>query len=185
MNNLTSSPRRRGAPAGNLNAVKHGFYSSRFRKTDRDALDNNEFTGLSQEIAMLRLLIRRVVHEAARIEDFYQLLETLRVVSLASSSLSHLAKTHTLIAASPSDELALALHQAIAELSVERGIKGRYSQSGYDVDLPSLQSPPTPSGEEPAPSLSRGRGELPSFSLGEDPSEDDLPLASRFSHSPN
>jgi hypothetical protein len=134
MNTHISNTTRRGAPAGNLNAVKHGFYSSRFKKTERNALDSNEFPGLTQEIAMLRLFIRRVVQESAQIQDYILLLETLRVISLASSSLSHLAKTHTLLASSNND-VAEALSQAITEVLAEKRAEGRAIKSSVSTPL--------------------------------------------------
>ena len=134
MNTHISNPPRRGAPAGNLNAVKHGFYSSRFKKAERNALDSNEFPGLSQEIAMLRLFIRRVVQESANIQDYILLLETLRVVSLASSSLSHLCKTHTLLASSNND-VAEALSQAIQEVLAEKRAEGAAIKSSISASF--------------------------------------------------
>jgi hypothetical protein len=117
MNNQTSSkPRRRGAPLGNLNAVTHGFYSARFNKTDRTALAESNFTGLAEEIALLRLFIRRVVYESSNLKDFDRLLDTLRVICLASASLSHLVKTHAFLSNSKESEFSQALQQALDDI---------------------------------------------------------------------
>lgn len=90
-------PRRRGAPPGNTNAVKSGYYSKRFKKSERDALESKDFTGLDDEIALLRLFIHRVISESLSLDDPLYHLEVLRVISLASSSLSRLIRTHTLL----------------------------------------------------------------------------------------
>ena len=57
--------RSRGAQPGNLNAVKHGFYSAHFHQADLAAFETNTFTGLNDEIALLRLYIHRAVELGA------------------------------------------------------------------------------------------------------------------------
>ena len=41
---------------GNTNALKHGFYSRRFRSADLQDLDTHDFSGLQDEIVMIRAL---------------------------------------------------------------------------------------------------------------------------------
>jgi hypothetical protein len=115
----SSSTRRRGAPLGNLNAVKTGFYSTRFKKSERSAIEKGNFTGLVEEIALLRLYIHRVVAESLQIDDFVCHLEVLRVLSLASSSLSRLLKIHTLMIESPDEEFQQLLERAVREVNQE------------------------------------------------------------------
>jgi division protein CdvB (Snf7/Vps24/ESCRT-III family) len=53
---------KRGAPKGNLNAIKHGYYSrafSRLEKTDLNRIDEN----LTSEINALRVIGRRIMTE--------------------------------------------------------------------------------------------------------------------------
>ena len=51
--------RKRGGQPGNTNAVKHGFYTKNFSLAERRGLvDTNEIV-LGDEIALLRVLIRR------------------------------------------------------------------------------------------------------------------------------
>src|SRR5512146_2641399 len=91
------SPRRRGAPLGNTNALKHGFYSRRFKRTDIKDLDACEFSGLKDEITMLRVYIRRVIEMSNGMQDFYEAMTLLRVLCLASDSLTRLLKTQNLL----------------------------------------------------------------------------------------
>lgn len=106
-------PRRRGAPPGNTNAVKSGYYSKRFKKSERDALESKDFTGLDDEIALLRLFIHRVISESLSLDDPLYHLEVLRVISLASSSLSRLVRIHTqLFESSATDRLIEQLNEA-------------------------------------------------------------------------
>jgi hypothetical protein len=53
--------RRRDAPPGNLNAIKHGFYSRGFRTMDIKDLDAMLENGLESEISMLRVSTRRLL----------------------------------------------------------------------------------------------------------------------------
>jgi hypothetical protein len=54
--------RKRGAPYGNQNAVKHGFYSRKLDPADRLDLDIAAgVEGVDEEIALLRLQIRKAV----------------------------------------------------------------------------------------------------------------------------
>ena len=56
----TSTRKKPGAPEGNWNAFKHGFYSKRFRPLELSDLDTALGDGLEDEIALLRVIIRRV-----------------------------------------------------------------------------------------------------------------------------
>jgi len=113
------SPRRRGAQLGNTNALKHGFYSRRFLKSEMDDLETTNYTGLRDEIAMLRVCIRRIIEWGVSIQDFPEALNFLRVVSLATASLSRLVRTQEAIAGS---DMESALEKAIGEVAVELGI---------------------------------------------------------------
>jgi len=141
-----SQPRRRGAPTGNHNAVKHGFYATKFKKSERTALDTSEFSGLSEEIALLRLYIRRVVAQSLQSDDFYQNLETLRVLSLACSSLSRLVRTHALVAMSGDDEFRQAFDDVMKEITKDLVNKDFSTWPSYDqARVPvSTAAPPDP-----------------------------------------
>ena len=91
------NPRRRGAPPGNLNALKHGFYSHLFRKIELGDLQALPLEGLQDEIGMLRVLIRRVMELAQDVQDLDQALRLLNTLSLATANLSRLVKTQHLI----------------------------------------------------------------------------------------
>jgi len=61
----------RGAPKGNTNALKHGFYSRQFRKTETDDLAALTEAGLSElasEISLLRVAISRTLKQATQAE---------------------------------------------------------------------------------------------------------------------
>jgi uncharacterized protein YjcR len=52
----------RGAPKGNLNALKHGFYSRLFRDAESSEADDDQLVNLENEITLLRVMIRRTMH---------------------------------------------------------------------------------------------------------------------------
>jgi uncharacterized protein YjcR len=91
-NNYHSPKRRRGAQPGNLNALKHGFYARQFHQAELNDLDQLVSSGLQDEIAMLRLIIRRVVQLAAQAESLDQLLRLLNTLSHATANLGRLMK---------------------------------------------------------------------------------------------
>jgi hypothetical protein len=51
--------KRRGAQPGNLNALKHGFYSRSFKDLENTDLEAMLAQDLDSEIAMLRVVVRR------------------------------------------------------------------------------------------------------------------------------
>jgi len=99
---LTPRPRRpgaqpgrrlRGAPLNNLNALKHGFYARKFRQADLIDLAESKFKGLEEEITMLRVFMRAVIERSSSAISLPESIEILRVLSLASASLTRMART--------------------------------------------------------------------------------------------
>jgi len=107
--------RRRGGQPGNRNALKHGFYASRFRKADLNALEACRSTGLADEINLLRVHIRRVVELGANVNQLDQSIDLLRALCFAVVSLTRLIKAHAFLATGP-DEITLAIQQVYDEL---------------------------------------------------------------------
>jgi hypothetical protein len=55
--------RKRGGQPGNTNALKHGFYTKNFSLAERRGLQAVEGVVLGDEIALLRVLIRRFAEQ--------------------------------------------------------------------------------------------------------------------------
>jgi hypothetical protein len=53
--------RRAGAPPGNTNALKHGFYTRRFKRAHLAGVESTDSSGLIEEIALIRVITRRLV----------------------------------------------------------------------------------------------------------------------------
>jgi hypothetical protein len=119
---LMQTKRKRGAPKGNTNALKHGFYSRRFN--DSEALELNDLkSGLIDEIALLRVLIRRVFEKVDEIDDDVEnWARMLNTLSIASTRLASLLKTQKNLNDGEGSELSNALIQALSEVKDELGI---------------------------------------------------------------
>jgi len=115
-------PNKRGAPKGNLNALKHGFYSPLFRPEEPD-FPPRESASLDQEITLLRLMIRRTIRLANDIDDFKDAAHLLDVVSAAAARLANLMKTQLILQGSrtqANQEISAAIHQINQELRSKR-----------------------------------------------------------------
>lgn len=87
------SRRGPGAPLGNTNALKHGFYAKKLRTVDLVDIENHSFYGLSEEILTLRVFIRRLIETTQHNDDPAVALSNLRVISQALTSLARLVRT--------------------------------------------------------------------------------------------
>jgi hypothetical protein len=132
----TSSPRTRGAPKGNFNALKHGFYTRRLRKHDLNGVESTDASGLIEEIALIRVFTRRLLESIGPDTDAYELVEFLRALCLASSTITRVVKTQFLIAAA-GPEMDDEIGEAIKAVNAEFAAKRLAYQN-------SLASPPSP-----------------------------------------
>jgi hypothetical protein len=116
---MPPSPRRPGAPTGNLNALKHGFYTRRLKKRDLTGVESTDVSGLVEEIALIRVFTRRLVESCLPDADSYELADILRILCLASSTITRLTKTQYLLSTNNTgldDEIAEAIRRVNAEL---------------------------------------------------------------------
>ncbi len=112
--------RRRGGQPGNHNALTHGFYSRYFTQVDVKDLGQYAFSGLDDEVALIRIYIRHLIELGSRPDSPYDPLTILRAICLASSSLTRLLKTQKLVFGQK-DELREMLDRVIAQAQEEQG----------------------------------------------------------------
>ncbi len=86
------SPRRRGAPPGNMNALKHGFYTRRFKKRDLTGVESTDVKTLIEEISLLRVFTRRLIESLGPDVDAYDLAAVVRILCLSLSSITRAMK---------------------------------------------------------------------------------------------
>ena len=105
MPKTTYHPIRRhgGGQPGNTNALKHGFYTRRFHKRDISGVETTSLKNLTEEIALIRIFIRRMVESAVQEPDYYNDIDILRAICLASGTITRVIKAQTFINSEPTD----------------------------------------------------------------------------------
>ncbi len=99
--------RKRGAPRGNHNAFKHGFYSAAFRNRERRILSQPSAADLATEIELLRVANYRFLHDlgaSAGPLDHKTQLAALRAVNLSVLSIKRLLQARSLLPLVSGDE---------------------------------------------------------------------------------
>ena len=112
-------PNSRGAPKGNLNALKHGFYSRLFHGSETSNLNDDQINNLEHEITLLRVMMWRTMELADGIDDLRQATRVLDALGAAAGRLANLLRaqkslteTHSQVA----DEISIAIQQVNTEL---------------------------------------------------------------------
>jgi len=104
-----------GAPRGNRNALKHGFYAKTFKPAERRELESVRQLSLNAEIDMLRVVVRRVFDLTATLDDPIVALRYVHVLTRAVTSLDRLVARQNELH-SERDEFDKNMHEALAEL---------------------------------------------------------------------
>ena len=119
-NNISkNNKRKRGGQPGNINALRHGFYSSLFIPLEAKDLEDILSTGLEDEIAMLRVATRRACKLANDADDIDQMIKALGALGLASIRTSRSLKAQKELG--DGDQALDAISTAINEVLKERG----------------------------------------------------------------
>lgn len=108
----------RGAPKGNLNALKHGYYSRLFRGNEEHELPE-EADNLEHEITLLRVMIRRTMLLADGIDDLREATRVLDALGAAAGRLAGLLRVQKSLGEERSkvaDEISVAIQQVNSEL---------------------------------------------------------------------
>jgi hypothetical protein len=115
--------RRSGAQPANHNALKHGFYSPRFADLELSDLNTALGDGLTDEISLLRVIIRRVFDFANDHE--FQSLETwsgsLNTLGAACTRLAGLLRTNQILGGGGPEDTLRELAQAFGFAAHELG----------------------------------------------------------------
>ena len=119
--------RKRGGQPGNTNALKHGFYTTNFSPAERKGLEGVKGVVLEEEIALLRVLIRRFAEKVLASEDAptHESGHHLAVISEAMLRLASLLRTHHMLGGSEADALGEALSLALDAVYAEMALEGR------------------------------------------------------------
>lgn len=109
---------RRGPPAGNLNALTHGFYARRLPAASLEGLDETGTHSLKDEIEVMRIFARKVAELGADVEDLNEAKSLLHILSIATSAINRLVRTHVFIP-DPATDPGHILQQTLLELEEE------------------------------------------------------------------
>jgi hypothetical protein len=112
-------PNPRGAPKGNLNALKNGFYSRLFQTSETSDLNEDESVSLEHEITLLRVMMRRTMELADGIDDLRQATRVLDALGAAAGRLANLLRVQKSLNENHrqmADEISIAIQQVNAEL---------------------------------------------------------------------
>jgi len=105
---------KRGAPKGNQNARKHGFYSQALTEAEKLQMEEAALVdGLDQEIALLRIKLRELVENSPDRIDLH--LE-------AASTLARLVRTRYQISKEQKKSLKEAITKVLTEVAAPLGI---------------------------------------------------------------
>ena len=112
--------RKKGTQQGNLNALKHGFYSRQFQERELMDLEEIDAEGLENEIAMLRVMMRRLMERINNCEDLEQLNAVVGTLGMASSRLASMLRTESFLGKKQGvdDEISRGLRAAAIDLGI-------------------------------------------------------------------
>jgi hypothetical protein len=105
---------KRGAPKGNQNARKHGFYSRALTEAEKVDLEEASFIeGIDQEIAFLRMKLKELAErEPDRVDLHIE----------AANTIARLIRTRYQISKEQKKSLKDAIHKVLTEVAVPLGI---------------------------------------------------------------
>ena len=106
----TGGPRRRGGQPGNLNALRHGFYSRALAAAGRETYQEAHEVAaddLAEEIALLRARIHRLLEAEP---------DNLELLSRALGELGRLCATQYRLRGSDADRLAEAMRTVMDDI---------------------------------------------------------------------
>ncbi len=139
---MSLSPKRsRGGQLGNLNALKHGFYTRRLKKRDLNGVEDTASKNPVDEIAIVRVFTRRLIEALDPEADAYQVASALRILCVALTSITRAMKVQHWLSQNSSG-LDDAISTAIREVNEELGTC--FSDSARAHNASAVQLPPTP-----------------------------------------
>ncbi len=111
---MRSKTTRRGAPKGNQNARKHGFYSKVLNEAEQLDLELvSGVEGIDDEIALLRVKIKSILEKDP---------ENIRLLAAATNALARLVKTKYNITKEQKKGLKEAIGNVLRDVALPLGI---------------------------------------------------------------
>ncbi len=114
-----TSKRPRGAPPGNLNALKHGFYSRTFREMDIVDLEAMLNKSLDSEINMLRVYTRQLLELSQGNTDAEQGIRVLTVLGITATRLANIMRAQSLLEGNSQDTTVQKIIEELTKVNLE------------------------------------------------------------------
>ena len=106
---------KKGAPQGNQNAKKHGFYSRALGAAERLELEEaGGMDGLDEEIAVLRIKLRNLIENHP---------DNIELALEAANTIARLVRTRYNITKEQKKSLKEAIAKVLTEIAVPLGVK--------------------------------------------------------------
>lgn len=141
---------RRGAPPGNTNALKHGFYARKFKPHQLDDYTRAAaVTGLDEEIALLRLVILNLTEHCLPAAGQPPDLAAFSALESSLARLSRLLRDQRLLALGDTDPAAL-VASLFASANAGLPFTRLFPPAGGTAPEGCAPSPASPLDEEPA-----------------------------------
>lgn len=115
-------PRRRHTQSSKQNPAAQGFYARQFAPLEQADLQNLLVGDLHDEIAMLRVALRRVLDLSEGISDLAQAVRWLNTMSIAATRLASLLRTQRLLLGNDA-RLAETISQALSDVLKDFNLK--------------------------------------------------------------
>lgn len=122
--------KKRGAPYGNQNAYKHGFYARHYTPQEVTDFEEMEPLDVLNEIELIRALMRRVLESSQSANTHAENLDTLRAICLGNFTLTRLIRTQFLKPKDPQETLQGIISDLIRELDEEQAKENQKSGLG-------------------------------------------------------
>lgn len=120
--NVPYPSRRRRTQSSKQNPSAHGFYARQFAPLEQADLQNLLVGDLHDEIAMLRVALRRVLDLSEGISDLAQAVRWLNTMSIAATRLASLLRTQRLLLGNDA-RLAETISQALSDVLKDFNLK--------------------------------------------------------------
>ncbi len=111
-----------GAPQGNINALKHGLYSSSLKKWKRSELKALMSNGLQDQIIMMRALTKQLMDLSQGVTTIEEAASILGTFGMASIRLARMLEVQKNLGGEETDVVLQAISAALAQVQEEMKI---------------------------------------------------------------
>ena len=120
---LKPARRKRGGQPGNKNRLKHGFYAHSFDPLEDADLDTMVAAGLQDEVAMLRVVIRRLFDLSRGCRDLDEMINSAGALGMLATRLAGMLRTQKILNGGDEAGVTESISRALADIVDELKLK--------------------------------------------------------------